>query len=82
MFLAQRAELLVSLFERAGVGGAETIDDLIAERWAKLSVNCYVNALGGLSGLGSSTMRRSVTCWLHAKLVLLSSIGDNLLVWA
>ena len=58
--LAQRAELLVSLFERAGVGGAETIDDLIAERWAKLSVNCYVNALGGLSGLGSSTMRRSV----------------------
>ena len=44
--------------ERARCGGAETIDDLIAERWAKLSVNCYVNALGGISGLGSSTMRR------------------------
>ena len=35
---------------KAGTRGAETIDDLIAERWAKLSVNCYVNALGGLSG--------------------------------
>jgi ketopantoate reductase len=58
VFVAQRTALLVSLFERAGVGGAETIDDLIAERWAKLSVNCYVNALGGLSGMGSSTMRR------------------------
>jgi 2-dehydropantoate 2-reductase len=55
---SERAGVLVELFERAGVGGAETIDDLIAERWAKLSVNCYVNALGGISGLGSSTMRR------------------------
>ena len=55
---SDRARELVGLFEAASVGGAETIDDLIAERWAKLSVNCYVNALGGLSGLGSSTMRR------------------------
>jgi hypothetical protein len=38
------------------VGGAGTVDDLIAERWAKLTVNCYGNALGGISGLSSAAL--------------------------
>eukprot|EP01052_Picozoa_sp_SAG31_P038081 SAG31_NODE_5021_length_2799_cov_1.728519_2_plen_273_part_00 len=55
--LTNRQHELVELFKTAGVGGADGIGNLVGERWAKLSVNCYVNALGGLSGLGSSTLR-------------------------
>ena len=41
-----RTHAFVQLLDGAGVGGAGTVDDLIAERWAKLTVNCYGNALG------------------------------------
>eukprot|EP01047_Picozoa_sp_COSAG01_P016897 COSAG01_NODE_880_length_12937_cov_265.873968_4_plen_75_part_00 len=34
---------------QAEVGGAGVTANLEGERWAKLSVNCYVNALGGIS---------------------------------
>lgn len=34
---------------QAEMGGAGVLANLEGERWAKLSVNCYVNALGGIS---------------------------------
>ena len=38
---------------------AETIDDLLAERWNKMVTNCALNPTSGISGLGSAALLAS-----------------------
>lgn len=50
-----RVEELVSLFQPAG--GAMATVNLAGERWAKLAINCMVNAIAGITGLGAGEIR-------------------------
>ena len=40
------------------VGGADVTTNLWGERWAKLTTNCMVNAVAGLTGYGSAELRQ------------------------
>jgi 2-dehydropantoate 2-reductase len=51
----ERAERLVAIIN--DVAPAKLTTNLWGERWSKLAVNCMVNPLSGLSGLGSAEAR-------------------------
>jgi 2-dehydropantoate 2-reductase len=54
-----RAEALVKVM--SDVAPAKLTTNLWGERWSKLAVNCMVNPLSGLSGLGSAEVRMEPT---------------------
>jgi 2-dehydropantoate 2-reductase len=51
----ERARRIVELM--SAVAGAKVTTNLWGERWSKLAVNCMLNPLAGLSGLGTAECR-------------------------
>jgi 2-dehydropantoate 2-reductase len=67
-----RARELVDIV--GDVAGTKLTSNLFGERWSKMTVNCMVNPVAGLSGLGSAEVRsealpRSIAVQLAAEVI-------------
>lgn len=55
--ISPRLETTCAIFNN--IGPSKKTTNLLGERWSKLTQNCMVNALSGITGLSSSEVRRN-----------------------